>query len=77
MRVIKKQNYLIQKPVVERMLNNNPDKDPYSLSGVIAVATGCHILVICEFIGELKGFSPQLVDKMERLRKFYNVEKVI
>ena len=76
-RSISREKYISQLPAVHRFLTLYPTTNPLELASVIAVATGCPIIIVCQYIGELSGFTPELVSKMERLCLFYNVAEVI
>lgn len=76
MKILDSQNYIVQKERIQQYLHKNPDKSVQDAAGILAVSTGCPILVVCHFIGELTSFTPELTSFMERLKRFYNVDGV-
>ncbi len=72
--ILKRQDFLAQIPGIEATLKNNPNRLPYDLIGVIAASSGCPIVMVCQFVGELTGFTPELLSKMERMKAYHGVE---
>ncbi len=62
---------------VENLLQDKTEKEIAEYIGMIAVATAVPIIVVCCFIGEIKGFTPTLLARIDSLKTFYSVDKVI
>lgn len=45
--------------------------------GMLAIATNVHIIIVATYVGEIYGFSQDLVDFINRMKLFYNVDKVL
>ena len=58
-------------------LRNRPNADPLSLLSELAIITGVPIIAVCYMVGEIVGFSDNLLAKIERIKKFYRYEGVI
>ena len=50
---------------------------PQNAAGVIAVATGCPIVAVLCFIGELYGFSDEINKAIDRIVKFYGYDEIV
>ena len=44
--------------------------------GMLAVSTDVPIIIVCCYIGELYGFTDDLNQKIEDLKKFYDVTEI-
>lgn len=75
--VLYKEKYAVQRKPIKLWIDNRPDKNPVELISEMAVHTGCPIIVVCYFLGELVGFTPELQSKIESLKKFYGVTEVL
>lgn len=71
--ILRKSDYHLQREPIKTWLKNNEGKDPLLLIPEIAVASHCHILIVSHFVGDVVGFTPELLAKIEVLEKFYKV----
>jgi hypothetical protein len=65
------------KPLVESYITRTPDADKCEDLTLIAQSTGCHILAVGYYMGELFGFSEELKAKIGRLQTYYHEVEVI
>ncbi len=68
--------YRIQVPYIKRWLDNRPNYVFKDEVGAIALATNTPIIVVSHFIGELYGFTDEILNKIESDKKFYRITKV-
>ena len=66
----------INKDYFKAWVERFPDKNPIELIGEMSAATFVPIIAVCYFIGELKGFTPELDAKIKRLMKFYHIDNI-
>lgn len=52
-------------------------REPEANISEISLATGVPVIAVCHFVGEIKGFTPELLGVIERLMKFYGITEVI
>lgn len=45
--------------------------------GVIAISTGVPIIIVGHYLAELYGYTPELIDIINKLKKFYTVSETI
>lgn len=45
--------------------------------GMLAVATGVPVIIVGVYLGELYGFTPELLNQIERLKTFYSIDEVL
>lgn len=45
--------------------------------GLLAVATSVPIIIVLTYIGELYGFTPDVLAYIERLKEFYKIDEVL
>jgi hypothetical protein len=62
---------------IKTWLANKPDSPIKELVSEIALATGVPVIAVSHFIGEIKGFTPELLASIERLKKFYGITEVV
>jgi len=71
-------NYRVNIPAIQQMLaNKTSEKERFEMIGTISVALGVPVIIVCNYYGELYGFSEQLHEMIERLKKFYGVTEVL
>lgn len=58
-------------------LDNKPTAPLKELVSEIAIGTGVPVIAVSHFIGEIRGFTPELLASIERLKKFYGVTEVV
>ena len=64
-------------PAVERITKANPEMNIRDLCSTIAVATQAPVLAVCYFVQRIRGESKELEDLKDRLKSFYQYEKII
>lgn len=69
--------YLVHRVVIKRIFDNNENKDLETKIGTAAVATGIHIVAVSLICGQDVGYTDELLDIANRLKKFYKVTQVI
>jgi hypothetical protein len=70
-------NYRINVPFVKSLTQDLTIEKRLTYVSNVAVATGVPIIVICCYVGELYGFSNELIDLISSLMKFYVVDEVL
>lgn len=70
------EKYRINIPLIKLLLERKEPHEIVPYIGAIAVATDVPILVVCHYIGEIYGFSGELLALIERLKDFYQVDGV-
>ena len=63
-------------PVIQTWLNNKSTTILEEI-GPISLSTSCPLVVVCYLVGELHGFSPELLDKIRKLEDYYQVEEIV
>lgn len=63
-------------PAIKRFLDNKPTDKRQEYIGEAAVVTGCHIIAVCHYYGELYGYTPELIERLASLMKFYQMGAV-
>lgn len=75
--VLEKEKYNLQREYIRNWITTKPDNDIREDISMIAIVTYCPIIVVMEFVMEIKGFTPELMAIQERLMKFYHIDKVV
>lgn len=76
--VLDADRYRVNVKDIEWMLvDKETDKERLEFIGLISVATGVPIIVVCCYVGELWGFTDELKAMIERLKAFYHVTEVL
>lgn len=70
-------DYRVQVPYIKMFLDNKTDWVFEKTVGTLALATSTHIVAISCFIGELYGFTPNIVAKIKSDAKFYKINKIV
>lgn len=65
------EQYRHRKDDVASILLRNPDRDRLEMIGVISCTTGIPIIAVATFVGEISGWDQALLDKLTRLKLFY------
>jgi len=73
---LSKSRYQINRAAVKAWFITKPDADLCKEASAIAMATGCPIIIIVEYMMEEFGRTQALIDKQNYLMKFYNAEVV-
>ncbi len=68
--------YTINIPSIKMLLDDKSEADRLEFIGNVAVYSGVPIIVVCHYVGLLYGYSNELLDKIERLKAFYQVDEV-
>ena len=69
--------YRSRKDSIKFILDQRTPESRLDQISEASVATGCHIVCVCYFCGELYGFTPELMSLIGRLCKFYKISRVI
>lgn len=69
--------YMIQKERIKALIDANEYYKYSDSVGLLAVACELHIVIVSLFIGQLYGFTDEILDKIKRDCFFYNIEGVI
>ena len=64
------------KPIVAGFLTRQPEANRIELMSVIAVTINCPIIAVGHYMLELEGTSPGLRESIDRLIKFYDIDKL-
>ena len=64
-------------PAIKSFLDKKPVSTRFEYVGEAAIVTGCHIIAVCHYYGEMYGYTKELVDMLGRLMLFYKVTEVI
>lgn len=73
---LSREKYIIQKEYIRIWIDSKSEQTPISMISQITLATGCPIILVCQYIGELRGFTPELEAQMQRLMDFYHIEGI-
>lgn len=74
---LERAKYLLVRADIERWILARPDEDPVKMVSHLALATSCPIIIVCQFVGELHGFTPELQRIMNLLMEFYQIDSII
>jgi len=75
--IVNADDYRVNIQSISKMFEAKPSyKEKVEHIGPIAVATMVPILVVCQYMGEIYGFTPELEDKMDKLKYFYKVTEL-
>lgn len=74
---ISRGKYIRVKEDIRRWITNRPDSDPVKDLSELALYTSCHIVIVCQFIQELQGDSPELTRIKTLLMNFYDISEII
>ena len=77
MTTISRSKYIRVKVVIEQWIEKNKDLDPVKMVSHLAIATECPVIIVCQFVGELHGFSEELQRIMHVIMKFYKIDTII
>lgn len=69
-------HYRINVPYIADLTKEMTEEERNKFIGTLAITTSVHIIICCVYIGELYGFTPGLVDRLERLKEYYLVTEV-
>lgn len=69
--------YRHQVEIIKLWMNNRPGLAPSDEAGMIAVATGCPVVVVVHFLIELYPEDEKLKTLKQRLLDFYDLEGVL
>jgi hypothetical protein len=77
MRVLNCDSYRVNVPDIEALSQKKTPEERIKQIGTLAVITGVPIIVVCHYLGELWGYTPELTARIEKLMEFYKVDGVI
>lgn len=69
--------YRVNIAPIKMLLDTKEPEDRVKFISAIAVSTGCPIVAVCHFVGELYGYTAELEEKIDLLSKFYKVTEVV
>ena len=64
-------------PAIEVLLKDKNEEERFRHIPIISISYHLPIIVVCYFVGELYGFSPQLLNQIQTLKEFYQISDVI
>lgn len=73
---IKIDDYAFNRPLVKNLLNRKGMDSYKDIASEFAVTSGCPIFVVYYFIGEIIGYNEWIVDRMQKIAKFYNYSSI-
>lgn len=62
---------------LKNFLKDKSIKEQYEEIGMLSIVTNVPIIVVACYVGELCGFTIDLIDFINRLKTFYTIDKVI
>lgn len=69
-------HYRINVQPIADLTREKTEAERIQMLGVLAISTGVPIIICCVYLGELYGFSEELVKTMERFKTFYHITEV-
>lgn len=75
--IFDKEIYAVQRKYISKWLDDRPGCNLCEQVSPIVEATRCPVIVVVEFIMEIKGRTDELVALQDMLMKFYGVTEVI
>lgn len=67
----------VVKPQVVVWRETRPDEPQQEAIRLLALSTGCPIMVVAHYIGEIEGYSQSLLDYIKTLDNFYKPEQIL
>lgn len=72
-----KAKYEFQKEIIQTIITRNPGRTISDIAGIASLATGVHILIVCQFLGELTSFTPELIKTININKIFYKIDNIV
>lgn len=69
-------HYRVGVKTIADLTRDKTDKERIDFIKVLSISTGIHLVICCVYVGELYGFSEELIQYMERLKQFYHITEV-
>ncbi len=69
--------YRIQLKAIEYLTKNKTIEESLDFIGLLAINTYVHIVICGHYLGELYGYTPEILAKIRSDMKFYNVDETI
>lgn len=69
--------YRINIPSIKHLTKELSKEARLEFISNLAIITGVPIIIVCCYVGEIYGFTPDLLAKIEYLKKFYTVDEVL
>lgn len=66
----------VNKDFFKVWLDRFPDKNPIDFIGEMSASTFVPIICVAYYVGELKGFTPELQAFIKRLMEFYHIDSI-
>jgi len=64
-------------PFIHYKLNQNVHNDIHQLASEIAAACHCPVAAVYMFIGEINGFSDEIMASLGRIKLFYGYTEIV
>lgn len=71
------EQYRVQRPVIAEWLRRRPDVDLVQEIAEIAISTNCPVIIVAEYIMEIKGRTEALVEAQNSFMRFYGVTELV
>jgi len=70
-------HYRASKPALERMLRIFPSRTSLDNAATTSAMTLAPLMAILHYLGEIQGFSPEVVAKIAEIKKFYLIDEIV
>lgn len=70
-------DYRVNIPIIEELTRDMDNEQMLLFIGNLAIITGVPIIVVCSYIGEIYGRTPELEVRQRDLMYFYGVMEVL
>lgn len=74
---LSRSRYIKTKPIIESWIERHPDQNAESKIAELSIDTCCHVIIVCIFVGEIQGFTPNLKRIIDINMEFYKIEEII
>ena len=71
-----KDYHVSYKVQLAKALVTYPNRDKLDLVSTLSAETGCPVLALLYFLMDIEGETPRVLDKIERVKRFYLIDKV-
>jgi ABC-type molybdate transport system ATPase subunit len=73
-KMLDSKKYINRFDEIKALLDRQKPQDRLQFTSEVAVATSVPILVVTHYYGQLYGFTDDVIDKLNYLKKFYNTD---
>lgn len=77
MTTLYKDKYNHQRETIGHVLTRNPNISISDVAGIASLATGVHILIVCHFLSDLVGWTPELITTLNINKLFYKIDAIV